>query len=220
MNRKTNLIAVLDTSGSMTSKAAGLEVSAYHVAKSIALYLSYLLEGKFANTVLEFSNTCLMKEWKGDTPYEKFTKFHGDGYCGTNLMSVAQLLVSLRDKGYAEEDFPSGIICISDGEFNSVGRNQSVFTAFRQLLRTRFSKEFVDNFVMVLWDIPNGYYSSSPRPKFESLCDDAYTFYMSGLDPAGIAFLTGKTPVESIPKNALELFQAAMNQELLNMLTL
>lgn len=97
---------------------------------------------------------------------KKFTKFHGDGYCGTNLMSVAQLLVSLRDKGYAEEDFPSGIICISDGEFNSVGRNQSVFTAFRQLLRTRFSKEFVDNFVMVLWDIPNGYYSSSPRPKF------------------------------------------------------
>lgn len=220
MNRKTNLIAVLDTSGSMTSKAAGLEVSAYHVAKSIALYLSYLLEGKFANTVLEFSNTCLMKEWRGDTPYEKFTKFHGGGYCGTNLMSVAQLLVSLRDKGYAEEDFPSGIICISDGEFNSVGRNQSVFTAFRQLLRTRFSKEFVDNFVMVLWDIPNEYYSSSPRPKFESLCDDAYTFYMSGLDPAGIAFLTGKTPVESIPKNALELFQAAMNQELLNMLTL
>lgn len=220
MNRKSGLIAVLDTSGSMTSQAAGLKVCAYHVAKSIALYLSYLLEGKFANTVLEFSNTCLMKEWRGSTPYEKFTKFQGNGYCGTNLMSVAQLLVSLRDKGYAEEDFPNGIVCISDGEFNSVGRNQSVFTAFRQLLRTRFSKEFVDNFVMVLWDIPNGYYSSSPRPKFESLCDDAYTFYMSGLDPAGIAFLTGKTPVESIPKNALELFQAAMNQELLNMLTL
>ena len=85
---------------------------------------------------------------------------------------------------------------------------------------TRFSKEYVDNFVMVLWDIPNGYYSGNIRPKFESLCDDNYTFYMSGLDPAGIAFLTGKTPVESIPKNALELFQAAMNQELLNMLTL
>lgn len=75
MNRKTNLIAVLDTSGSMTYKAAGLEVSAYHVAKSIGLYLSYLLEGKFANTVLEFSNTCLMKEWKGDTPYENSLSF-------------------------------------------------------------------------------------------------------------------------------------------------
>lgn len=220
MNRKTNLIAVLDTSGSMTCKAAGLEVSAYHVAKSIALYFSYLLEGKFANTVLEFSDRCLMKQWRGDTPYEKFTKFSGNGWYSTNLLSVADLFIQLRDRGYKEEDFPTGILCISDGEFNSAGRNKTVFERFRELLGTRFSKEYVDNFVMVLWDIPNGFYSSNIRPKFESLCDDNYTFYMSGLDPAGIAFLTGKTPVESIPKNALELFQAAMNQELLNMLTL
>ena len=73
---------------------------------------------------------------------------------------------------------------------------------------------------MVLWDIPNGYYGDRIRPKFESLCDEGYTFYMSGFDPAGIAFLTGQTAVESIPRNAEELFQVAMNQDLLNMLTL
>lgn len=219
MNRKTNLIAVLDTSGSMTSQVPGLKISAYHIAKSIGLYLSSLLEGPFANTVLEFSNTCLIKTWRGNTPFEKFYNYSGNGFCGTNLLSVANKLVEMRAK-YKESDFPTGIVCISDGEFNYAGNTQTTFEAFRKILRTAFTKEYVDNFVILLWDIPNGYYSSSIRPKFEGLCDDAYTFYMSGLDPAGIAFLTGKTPVESIPKNALELFQAAMNQELLNMLTL
>nr|DAN43678.1 MAG TPA: protein of unknown function (DUF2828) [Caudoviricetes sp.] len=219
MNRETKLIAVLDTSGSMTSKANGLNVSAYHVAKSIGFYLSSLLEGPFANTVLEFSNTCKIKTWQGKTPFEKFYNYQGEGFCGTNLMSVAYKLTEMKKKGYKEEDFPTGIVCISDGEFNWLRGQESTFTAFRKELATVFSKEFVDKFIILLWDVPNGYYGKE-KPTFEGLCDDAYTFYMSGLDPAGIAFLTGKTPVESIPKNALELFQAAMNQDLLNMLTL
>lgn len=219
MNRETKLIAVLDTSGSMTSPACGLKVSAYHVAKSIGLYLSSLLEGPFANTVLEFSNTCKVKTWQGATPFEKFYNYKGEGFCGTNLMSVAYKLTEMKKKGYKEEDFPTGIVCISDGEFNWLREDESTFTAFRKELAKVFSKEFVDKFIILLWDVPNGYYGKS-KPTFEGLCDDAYTFYMSGLDPAGIAFLTGKTPVESIPKNALELFQAAMNQDLLNMLTL
>ena len=44
---------------------------------------------------------------------------------------------------------------------------------------------------------------------------------MSGFDPSGIAFLTGKQlpeKKEEAPKNAEELFQAAMSQELLGML--
>ena len=219
MNCTTKLIAVLDTSGSMTAPAQGLKVSSHHVSKAIALYFSHLLEGPFANTVLEFSSGCKIKTWSGSTPVEQFYNYCGDGWCSTNLMSVAQLLVNLKQKGYKEEDFPTGIVCISDGEFDWIAKDKSVFTEFRRLLRTQFSKEFVDNFIMVLWDIPNNYYSGNIRPKFESLCDEGYTFYMSGLDPAGIAFLTGKTPAENIPKNALELFQAAMNQELLNMLT-
>lgn len=220
MNRETRLIAVLDTSGSMTAKASGLNVSAYHVAKSIGLYLSHLLTGAFSNTVLEFSNSCKIKSWKGDSPVEQFYNYHGDGWCGTNLLSVANLLVHLKRTGYKEEDFPTGIVCISDGEFNGNHKNSPIFTQFRNVLRTEFSEEFVDKFVMVLWDIPNGYYGDRIRPKFESLCDEGYTFYMSGFDPAGIAFLTGQTAVESIPRNAEELFQVAMNQDLLNMLTL
>lgn len=220
MNRKSGLITVLDTSGSMNSLAAGLDVSAYHVAKSIGLYMSYLLTGPFQNSVLEFSNECEIKSWNGDTPYEKFYNYKGDGWCGTDVLSVARLLVNLRKSGYKEKYFPSGVVCISDGEFNGTGKHSPIFTQFRDTLREVFSKEFVDNFTIVLWDIPNTYYSRDIRPKFESLCDEGNTFYISGFDPAGIAFLTGQSKSETAPRNAEELFNAAMNQELLNMLTL
>ena len=42
---------------------------------------------------------------------------------------------------------------------------------------------------------------------------------MSGFDGSGIAFLTGTTKQESTPKNAEELFEAAMDQEILNLIS-
>ena len=43
---------------------------------------------------------------------------------------------------------------------------------------------------------------------------------MSGFDPAGIAFLTGTKQVASIPRTPEELFETAMQQELLQLLVL
>lgn len=234
MNRDSNFIVCLDTSGSMTSTATGTNMSSLHVAKSMALYFSYLLEGKFSNTFLEFESKVHLHEWKGNTPYEKFTKTGLSGYCGsTNFLAVAYTLVDLRNKGYTESEFPTGVICISDGEFdrsytytNSFNDKREVgslkattFEKFKQVLTEGgFSKEFVENFKMVLWDIPNGYYGRT-EPCFESLCDANNFFYMSGFDPAGIAFLTGKEVKDKpTPKTAEELFKAAMDQELLGML--
>ena len=120
-----------------------------------------------------------------------------------------------KQKGYDESEFPTGIICISDGEFNRYSHDKSVFESFLDALRPWFSKEFVDNFKLVLWDCPNNYYSEGIRPKFESLADRPNFYYMSGLDPAGIAFLTGTKYSPSVPKTAEELFEAALDQELI-----
>ena len=222
MNRETSFICCIDTSGSMISKAKGTGVSSLGVARSIALYFSELLEGKFKNTFLEFESTCTFNTWKGNTAYEKWIKTPISGYCGsTNFLSVADTLCDLKRKGYQESEFPTGIICISDGEFDqnihwSNYNNGSTFESFlRKLRNAGFSDEFVDNFKIVLWDIPNGYYGSEIRPKFEGLADRPNFYYMSGLDPAGIAFLTGTTYTQITPKTAEELFEAAMNQELI-----
>lgn len=97
---------------------------------------------------------------------------------------------------------------------------ETVFEAFKNhLLKCGFSKEYVDNFKMVLWDIPNNYYSSSkPTVKFEALADTPNIFHMSGFDPAGLAFLTGTSTVKFIPKTPEELFETAMQQEIIQLL--
>lgn len=216
MNRETSFICCIDTSGSMEAQATGLKVSSLTVARSMALYFSKLLTGKFANTFLEFESQCTFNTWKGNTAYDNWISTPISGWCGsTNFMSVAETLVELRQKGYDESEFPTGILCISDGEFNKYSHNESVFESFLNMLRPWFSKEFVDNFKLVLWDCPNYYYSDTIRNKFESLGDRPNFYYMSGLDPAGIAFLTGTKYSPSIPKTAEELFEAALDQELI-----
>lgn len=235
MNRDSNFLVCIDSSGSMTSQAAGTNVSSLTVAKAMGLYFSHLLEGKFANTFLEFESQVRMHTWSGNTPYQQF-QTRLSGHCGdTNFIGIADVFTKLRKSGYAESDFPTGIICISDGEFNrsysytcSSGDRwseatdaikASEFEQFKIRLRNGgFSQEFVDNFKMVLWDIPNGYYGRT-EPCFETLADAPNFFYLSGFDPAGIAFLTGKQMADKpAPKNAEELFKEAMNQELLGML--
>jgi hypothetical protein len=160
-----------------------------------------------------------MHTWVGNTPTEKFYNFRSSYIGSTNFLGVAKVFADLKKKGYEESEFPTGVLCISDGEFNYGGNKSTTFEQFKQILRQAgFSEEFVSNFKIVLWDIPNGYYGKH-TPKFEGLADAPNFFYMSGFDPSGIAFLTGKEIKNApTPKNAEELFEEAMKQELLQML--
>ena len=93
------------------------------------------------------------------------------------------------------------------------------------MLKAGFPKDYVEDFKIVLWDIPNSFYGKEIRPKFEGFADTPNFFYMGGLDPSGIAFLFGQeatpeNPEPKTPKTARELFEAAMNQELLNLITI
>ena len=237
MNRQTGFIVAMDVSGSMTSKCPGsTTMSAYSVARAMALYFSYLLRGKFANTYLAFSDRVVIDRFEGSTPLEKYYNgYHKYSACNTNFFQIAQLLGELKAKGYPESEFPTGVVCLSDGEFDrqtgdwditgnanwrsrSNASRETVFEAFKKcLLKCGFSKEYVDNFKLVLWDIPNSYYGSS-TPKFEALANTPNIFHMSGFDPAGLAFLTGTKQVTTIPRTPEELFETAMQQELIQLL--
>lgn len=218
-NKSTFLVA-RDTSGSMRSDAVGTGVTSDEVAKAFALYFSYLLEGPFANCYVEFDSQARMRSWKGNTPSEKYMNDGYGTYGSTNFLGVADLLIKSFKEGTPISQFPTGILCISDGEFDNSGiSNRTTFSQFiKKLKDAGFSKEYYENFKIVLWDIPNTFYSrSQTRPKFESFANTPNFFYMSGLDPAGIAFLLGKEPGDSTPK---ELFLAAMDQELLNLIVI
>lgn len=99
--------------------------------------------------------------------------------------------------------------------YGSVNDSTNFQTAIRRLKEAGFSEEYVSNFKLIMWDIPNGYYGR-PSTKFEDFADASNFFYLSGYDPSAIAFILGTKYSESSPRTAEELFLAAMDQELLN----
>lgn len=217
VNTNSGLLVVRDTSCSMTSQAVGCPMSSYDVAKSMALYFSEFLTGPFANSFAEFANTCTLQQWKGSTPVDKYLNDRCEAYGGTNFQSVIDLFIQLRRQGVPEKDFPTGILCVSDGEFNRCGTNTSTNfqTAIRKLRSAGFSKEYVDNFKIILWDIPNSYYGKS-ETKFEDFADAPNFFYLSGYDPSSVAFIMEGKECKVTPRNAAELMETALDQELLN----
>ena len=219
MNDQSSLIVVVDSSSSMTSQAIGAKVSSYDVAKSMALYFSYLLKGEFAKSYMEFADGCEMRFWKGSTPVQNLQNDRCEAYGSTNFQSVADTFVRLKQKGVPESDFPTGILCVSDGCFNSTRDNQSNFkTLISKLRAAGFSEDYVNNFKVILWDIPNGYYGGDSQTSFEDFADTPNLFHMSGFDGSAIAFILGTEYNPTTPKTSEELFLAAMNQEILSLL--
>lgn len=219
VNSNSKLLVVRDTSGSMMNNAKGCNVSSFNIAKSLALYFSEFLTGPFANSFAEFAHTCKLHKWVGDTPCDKYVNDNTTCIGNTNFQSVIDLFINIKNQGVEEKDFPTGLLLVSDGEFDSCGTNKiSNFNlAISRLFEAGFSKEYVNNFKIILWDIPNKFYSINIRPKFEDFADTPNFFYISGLDPSIVSFiLGGNKPEIKAPKNAEELFEIAMNQELLN----
>ncbi len=225
----SSLICVLDSSGSMSSKVPGINTSAYTVAKTMTLFFSELLQGRFYGHYFEFSHTTELKKFEGTNYYDKFYSASSRVNGNTDFLSIALNFVKILNQGVKEEDFPSGMLVISDGEFDS-SRGYSVNTTMTQVKKFRqaligggFSKKFVDNFKIILWDIPNDYYGK-PTAKFEALGNDPTVIHIGGLDGSIISFLL-KNKEESerlmkLPMTTEELFIAAMDQEILNLLSI
>ena len=215
----TTLIVVRDTSASMSSEAPGTKISCYNIGKALALYFSEFLTGAFADSWIEFNSDAQMHKWKGKTPVEKWLNDHS-GYVGsTYFQSVINLFGKILKQGVPENEFPTGILCISDGEFNPTQLNKTNVEEARIRLRHfGFSDEYVRNFKIILWNLQSRYYGRGTGEKFETYRDEKNVFYFSGYDGSILAFLTGVEKQEKLPETAEELFKAAMDQEVMSMI--
>lgn len=218
----STLLVVRDTSGSMTSPIKeGSKITSFNVAKAMALYFSYFLKGGFANTWVEFNNIAQMHEWAEGTAVTKWLKDRSTACSSTDFLKVIDLLITIKNLGVPESDFPEGILCLSDGEFSNCGCfNQTNYRAAIQKLKDAgFSEEYVSNFKIILWDIPNTFYGNPVRNKFEESADTPNFFHIAGFDGSIISFIIeGNRKTKSIPKTSEELFLAAMDQEILDLI--
>ncbi len=219
----TSLIVVRDTSGSMGALATGSKMSCFDIGKALALFFSEMLPaGKFANSWIEFNRDAKLHNWKGKTACEKWINDYANCVGNTNFQSVINLFTRVKNTGVAENEFPTGIICISDGEFDKTSLDNTNVNAAKNTLKSAgFSQEYIDNFKIVLWNLQSNYYGETTGKKFETYGNEKNTFYFSGFDGSVLAFLTGveyTNKETKEPTTAEELFKAAMDQELLNLL--
>lgn len=215
----SGLMVVVDTSSSMTSNVPGTKISSYDVAKSMALYFSYLLKGVFSKSWMEFNDSAVLKKWAGDNPVDNLQNDNSEAYGSTNFQSVTKLFVSLFKKGVPISDFPKGILCLSDGCFNHAGENKTNRENMLKVFEKEgFPKDYINNFKIILWDIPNSYYGT-PQTTFEEFADAPNLFHISGFDGSAVAFITGVEAQKYEPKTNEELFAAAMNQEIMGLLS-
>lgn len=216
----TKFIVVRDVSGSMSSTALGTKYRSSDIAKSLSIYFSEFLTGTFAGHCIDFNSTPKLNKLNGSTASEKWNSDRVTPSANTNFQGVIDLLVKMKSQGVAEEDFPTGLICLSDGEFDSSGdamKTNAEMTKTK-LLGAGFSPEFVDSFKMVFWDIPNtffGYARNTTKNKFETYGNVKNVFYMSGYSASCVKFILNQK-VET----AVDLFQTAMDQEILNRVSL
>jgi len=207
----TKYIVVRDTSGSMRSQAKGCNMSSGNIAKALSLYFSQFLTGAFSNAWIEFSREALMHYWSGNTILEKWYNDSSNYVGNTDFLSVIHLFIKIKAQGISESEFPEGILCISDGEFDGASlADTNVEYALKLLRNAGFSEEYVRNFVIVLWNIPNIFYWDSTT-KFETY-EGSYpnVFYFGGYNASVISFLSDKV------KTTKELFDSVMDQEVLN----
>ena len=121
----------------------------------------------------------------------------------------------MKKEGVPENDFPKGILCISDGEFNASPKEHKTNLAEAKdiLLKGGFSAEYVSSFIVVLWNLPTS--KGKQMVKFETFeAGIGGLYYFGGFDGSIIEFLTNEKV-----KSARDLALEALNQELLNMVS-
>jgi hypothetical protein len=210
-NNITDLIVVRDTSGSMGSDCPGTSMTCYDVGKALALFFSEFLKGTFADHWIEFNSSAKLCKWVGQTPVDRWKNDKSSYVGGTNFQSVVNLFAEMKNQGTPESDFPSGILCISDGEFNPTQLGKTnVDAALNTLRKAGFSKAYIDNFVIVLWNLQSRAYGGA-GDKFETGKDTNNVFYFGGYSASVVSFLSDKI------KTTYELMEAALDQEILNM---
>ena len=208
----TKLLVVRDTSSSMTSNIPGQDFSAYDVAKALGIFFGDMLDGPFKNSWLEFSNSARIHTYKASNFVDKWLGDTSEAYGGTNFQGVMEFFSKVKSDNVDESHFPSGILCISDGEFNSTGmRNETNVQAFKRgLLGGGFSREFVDNFKIVFWDIRNSYYGKR-NASFETYDNHENVFYMSGYDGTVVSFFFRSSDICRAPAGALQISNGIKN---------
>lgn len=117
--KQSNMICVVDTSGSMRGVGASAPIK---IAISLGMYAAERAGGPFKNHYISFSSRPQLIEIRGNDFVDKVKRIYETNLCeNTNLTATFDMLLRIADRpDVREEDIPERIVVISDMEIDAM----------------------------------------------------------------------------------------------------
>ncbi|KAG4108325.1 hypothetical protein H8356DRAFT_1365146 [Neocallimastix lanati (nom. inval.)] len=199
-----NTICVVDTSGSMTTRASSnSSVSCMEVAYALGVYFSEKSSGKFKNKFITFSSSPILVDFSNaKTLREKLNIIDKHSICSnTNIEAVFDLILShAKNNKLGQEELPNNILILSDCEFDSmvnINRGERPTNTFFDNMKIRFKN--------------NGYIL--PRLVFWNICGRSGTIPVQN-NSLGVALVSGFSPAvtKMVLSNKTDPFECLLEQ--------
>jgi hypothetical protein len=169
----TNVIAVVDNSGSMLTAVAG-KVTALDVAASLGMYVAQRSTGDFKDLSISFSDDAKFVKHSGNVN-ERLSQVCSADWGSTNLHSVFKLILDHAMRYDVDpSDMPSMILILSDMQFNNCVRHDDSAIA---MIRRKYEDAGYEMPRIVFWNLC----AKGTKPvRF----DENNTALVSGFSPA------------------------------------
>jgi hypothetical protein len=189
-----NILAVVDTSGSMMSGMGS--VPPINVAVSLGIYLVERIRGPFKDHFITFSEKPKVQKISGVTIADKVASVNSAswGY-NTDLIAVFKVLLdtALQNKT-SQEEMPAKIVIISDMQFDQACRSNKR-TNFEQIDKM-YAKAGYTRPDLVFWNCN----ASADNPVTK---DETGTALVSGASPSIFKAVAGSTLEDFSPMNLM-----------------
>ena len=117
--KQSNMLCVVDTSGSMTGSEASAPIN---IAISLGMYAAERAGGPFKDHYISFSSRPQLIEIRGTDFVDKVERIYNTNLCeNTDLTKTFDMLLQIADRpDVREEDIPERIVVISDMEIDAM----------------------------------------------------------------------------------------------------
>lgn len=175
--KKSNILCVVDTSGSMYGDNPN-KIAPIDVAIGLGIYCAERNEGEFKNCYISFSSRPQLIKIKGNDFLDKVERIYATNLCeNTNLIKTFKLLKEISLKSN-KEDIPETIVVISDMQIDqgSYPFNRGSIKTEMEIMREKWEEVGLKMPHLVYWNV-------DARGKANFLDDGRNITYVSGFSP-------------------------------------
>ena len=148
VNTDTNILCVVDTSGSMAGRPI-------EVALGLGLYFAEHNKGDFKDLFMTFSAKPAFQVIRGDTLQQKIRNMNSAGWdFNTNLIAAFRLVLKHATKfNVPEKDMPKAIIIISDMEIDECAEDGYHYNTAVEIIEKEFESYGYKLPNLIFWNV-------------------------------------------------------------------